>query len=167
MLFAYISSSPGVFMDGYGLSAGAYGLMFGVVTVFMIGGGQVNIILLRTRTVQSLLRAYSVVLLGGTVVILLAAVLGLPMWVLLVGLVGAGMCFAGIQANATAQALGPFPDNAASASALLGTVSMILGGAVAAVLAATGFDATVQMGAAMTAAAAVAVLLARALRSAG
>lgn len=163
-LFAYISASPGVFMDGFGMSSGAYGLLFGVVMVFLIAGGQVNIVLLRTRSVHVLLRRYTVVQLVGTAAILVAAVLGLGMWVLVVALIVAGMCFPGIQANATAEAMSPFPDNAASASALLGTVSMLLGGGVSALMAVTGFDAAIQMGAVMTAGALAAALLARSAR---
>lgn len=149
VLFAYIASSPAVFMDEYGVSPSVYGLLFGVNSVFLIAGGQVNMVLLRSRTPRQLIMLYAAVQSVSCILLTVAAVTNMPLPALLAPLFVASAAFGGISANAMAEALHPFPHNAASAAALVGTVSMTAGAGIAAVTAATGIDAGIQMGIAM------------------
>ncbi len=165
VLFAYIASSPGVFMDGFGISAGAYGVLFAVNSVFLVAGGQLNMRLLKSRTPRELLPWYAAVQTASGALLVLAAVLQLPLVMLVLPLFVVSAAFGGISANAMAEALHPFPHNAASAAALVGTVSMVLGAGIAAVMAATGFDAANQMAITMFLAAAATLALSLPLRA--
>ena len=160
VLFAYISSSPAVFMDTFGVSSGTYGLLFGLNSIFLVAGGQLNMRLLRVHSPHTLLRAYAAVQTVATLILSIVSVLALPLPVLLLPLFVASAAFGGIAANATAEALEPFPHNAASAAALVGTLSMTLGAIIAAAMAATGFEPAIQMSVVMFLGAALTLVLA-------
>ena len=122
-MFAYISGSPFVFIQVYGVSAQHYGWLFGLNALGIIGGSQVNRWLLRRQPAVAILRvantataAFGVALLGVAV----SGAGGLPL--LLVPLFGYVASLGFTYANAAALAMAPFPEKAGSASALLGTV---------------------------------------------
>lgn len=120
-LFAFVASSPILFMDGFHMSTKAFGLTFAVLVMGFIGGNQVNILLLRRLSSQRiffhalLFQVFAgLVLFAGTRlhVIGLSAMLVLFFFFLLsVGLT---------TPNAAALGLAPFSKEAGSASALLG-----------------------------------------------
>ena len=130
-MFAYISASPFVMQDIYGLSPQAFSLIFGTNALGIAILGQINGRLVGRVSPQRLLAvALVAVAVGGTA--LLVAVL------LNVGLVGIlpplfvvvasqGM----VLPNATALALADYPSTAGSASALLGVLQFSIGAAIA------------------------------------
>ena len=122
-LFAYISGSPFVFIEVFGVPAQHYGWLFGLNALGLIVASQINRRLLSRRTPDELLKwanlanaLFGIALAG----IALSGVGGLPLLLLpLFGYVTAlGFTFP----NAAAGALAPFGDRAGSASALLGSV---------------------------------------------
>ncbi|HEV7368319.1 multidrug effflux MFS transporter [Arenibaculum sp.] len=130
-IFAFISGSSFVLIDGLGLSPEEYGLSFGVVVVGYItgsfGAGRLSLALGPTRMVAL-----------GTAVLMLGGLSGLALAVagepsvasilapLFVFLAGAGLTLP----NTMAGAIGPFPAMAGLASALLGFIQMTLASAV-------------------------------------
>ena len=126
-MFAYISGSPFVFIDLYGVPADRYGWLFGMNAVGIIGGSQVNRYLLaRVESDRLLARANAVNLACGLLVLLMAWTNGLGLAGVLVPLflyiAALGFTFP----NASAGALAPFPDAAGSASALLGSLQFAI-----------------------------------------
>ncbi|HWA12248.1 MAG TPA: Bcr/CflA family multidrug efflux MFS transporter [Burkholderiales bacterium] len=120
-MFAYISGSPFVFIDLYGVPAEHYGWLFGLNAVGIIGGAQVNRHLLgRFEPDRLLARANVVNVTCGALLLLMAwtNVLGLPgiLVPLFLYIAALGFTFP----NASAGAMAPFPEKAGSASALLG-----------------------------------------------
>ncbi|TDD79842.1 Bcr/CflA family efflux MFS transporter [Actinomadura darangshiensis] len=131
-MFTYISGSPFVLQDIYGLSPQEFSLAFGVNSLGIVVAGQLSGLLAGRVPLRALLAAgLAVVAAGGTG--LLAAVLaGAGLYGVLPALflVAAGQGL--VLPNATALALsGRPPRVAGSASALLGVAQFALGGAAA------------------------------------
>ncbi len=130
-LLTYISASPFVLQDGYGVSPQVFSLVFAVnsvgIVVAGLGGGRL------TRRVGSarLLTTGQVLQAAGTVALLVVALTGsaalLP---LLVPLFVVVACNGLISPHSTALALAPHPDVAGSASALVGAAQFLLAGLI-------------------------------------
>lgn len=134
-MFAYIAASPFVFMQLYGLSAQAYGWLFGVNAFGLIVAAQANRYLLKRlaaqRVLKYALRGYlcSAVVMLAMVVSGAFGVLGvmLPLWLCIAVL---GFTFP----NSVAAAMTPFGDRAGMASAMLGTLQFSVAGLAAVVV---------------------------------
>lgn len=127
-LFAYVASSPLVFIDVFHLNGKEYGWIFAFLSIAFIGANQINMLLLNYYTSEQIVRA---ALIGMCLV--LVAFLSLTITGVL-GLYGTiaflffYLCFLGlINPNTAALALAPFSRNAGSASALLGAFQMCMG----------------------------------------
>lgn len=158
-LFTYISSSPAVFIDFYGVGESGFALLFAGLALMFAAGAQVNMRLLKVRPVLMLLRTSVAVQCAAAAAVLVVALLGLAMPVLLLPLAVALMTVAAVNGNAMALALDPFPRAAASAAALVGALQQGMGAVMSAVLAAVTLPAPTAMGLGMVAAAAVSVTL--------
>jgi DHA1 family bicyclomycin/chloramphenicol resistance-like MFS transporter len=158
-LFAYISASPAVFIDSYGVDRGAFTLIFVGLTLLLAFGAQVNRRLLRRRHVLPVLRASVTVQLVASSVVLVVAVLAVHLGVLLVPLGVALMTVVAVNGNAISLSIDPFPQSAASAAALTGGLQQGVAGITSAVLSALAFDPAVEMGATMLAASSLSLIL--------
>ncbi len=156
VLFSYISMSPFVLREEYGVGPVTFSWIFGANAAGLVVGGQVNARLVgrhgpaRMLHVGLGLLASAATCLG--IALAIEAPLGVvlaPMWFVLCGL---GMSFG----NATALALVPHGSIAGAASALLGTSQFLLGAAVPPLLSINGTTG-VAMGLAMAVAALLAV----------
>ncbi len=122
-MFAYISGSPFVFIQVYGVPAQHYGWLFGLNALGIIGGSQLNRWLLHHHPAATILGVANGVTAACGLALLAVAwsgTGGLPL--LLVPLFGYVTSLGFTYANAAALAMAPFPEKAGSASALLGTV---------------------------------------------
>jgi DHA1 family bicyclomycin/chloramphenicol resistance-like MFS transporter len=128
ILFTYIASSSFVFIEVYGVPLAFFGLLFATNAIGVYVGGQSNRWLLRRFSSHRLLNTA----VGGNVVatLLLAACAwtrfgGFPMFfgMLFLSLVTFGVMIP----NAMATTMQPFPDEAGTASAVLGIVQFVLG----------------------------------------
>jgi DHA1 family bicyclomycin/chloramphenicol resistance-like MFS transporter len=158
VLFGYISLSPFVLRQEYGVGSVAFSWIFGANALGMMVGGQVSARLVGRLGPARMLRAGLVLLASASALVALAlatsAPLGLvlaPMWFVLCGL---GLSFG----NATALALVPHGDLAGSASALIGTSQFLFGAAVPPLLSLGGASG-VAMGAGMVVAATLALVV--------
>jgi DHA1 family bicyclomycin/chloramphenicol resistance-like MFS transporter len=127
-LFTWIASSPDLLIRIYGIAPSAFGWVFGLNAVGVIGGNQVNRYLLRRRTPDQVLARSSVIAVGVAVLMTAAAVSGfggrysvLPLLFLLLATYGF------IQGNTMAGALNVDPRRAGAISALMGAVSFGMG----------------------------------------
>ncbi|GAA5067603.1 DHA1 family bicyclomycin/chloramphenicol resistance-like MFS transporter [Thermocatellispora tengchongensis] len=164
-MFAYISGSPFVLQEIYGVSPQTYSLLFGLnafglIAVSQIGGRITG----RVPGARLVLIGLAVSLAGALG--LLAGVttgLGLPAVAaaLFVMMCGAGLTLPGTGALALA---GQEPQVAGSASALLGVLQFALGAVAAPLVGLAGTDTGVPMAVVMIVAAALALLVFVALR---
>lgn len=158
-LFAYVSSSPIVFMDIYGVSETGYGWIFALLSVFFIGFSQVNSFILRWFTSKQIVGWALIAQCIFSILFLLAAMnnmLNLYTTISFIALFLA--CLGFINPNASALALAPFSKNAGSASALMGALQMGLGALASALISVFAADAVWPMPAVMTMAAVIGLM---------
>jgi MFS transporter, DHA1 family, multidrug resistance protein len=127
-MFAYISGSPFVVIELYGVSPQQYGWIFGANALGLIIASQLNRWLLARYRGDAILFAALAVAAAASVVLVLVAAFGLgglvglllPLFICIasVGLVGP---------NTAAAAMAPYGRMAGSASALLGTLQFVVG----------------------------------------
>ena len=126
-MFAYISGSPFVFIDLYGVPAQAYGWLFGSNAAGIIAFTQVNRRLLlrydagRILGIANLLSFLFCLVLLAMAVTNAAGLIGILVPLFFVVSLR-GLTFP----NASAGAMAPFPEKAGSASALLGSVQFAI-----------------------------------------
>ncbi len=125
-LLAYVSASPFVFQDIYGLSARGYSLVFGINSAGLILMGQVGGRLAGRLGSAVLLRAGSAVCAGGSVALVLALLLHAPLPLVLPGVfavvAGMGLVFP----NSTALGLTRHGNAAGATTALMGVIQFAL-----------------------------------------
>lgn len=126
--FAYISDSPFVLIDGYGVSARAFSLLFAATALALMLGSLAGGALLRAgrSTRAMLVLGASLLLAGGAGVVIGTHVdLGVAgfMVPMLVYFFGIGLA----SPSATALAMEPVPHLAGTASAAIGSVQMLAG----------------------------------------
>jgi DHA1 family bicyclomycin/chloramphenicol resistance-like MFS transporter len=150
-MIAYISDSPFVIQDIYGLSPQAFSLIFGVNALGLVIVGQINGRLVGRISPPRLLAVGLVgVAAGGTAVLVSvlshAGLVGL-IPALFVVVASQGM----VLPNATALALANYPSMAGSASALLGTFQFSIGAAIAPLVGIAGTSTALPMAVAIAA----------------
>ena len=141
-LFSYIAGASFVYQGQFGLDQQQFGLLFGAGAVWLIGGTQLNPLVLRRFAPAVVLMATTVLgLLAGATLLVLAltgtgGLVGVvaPLWVVL---------FAGGMAlpNAPALALSRHGEVAGAAAALLGAVQFGIGALVSPLVGLLGNDA--------------------------
>ncbi|MFD1096568.1 multidrug effflux MFS transporter [Salegentibacter chungangensis] len=126
-MFAYISDAPRLFMSNFDLSQKEFGMLFGINAAGLILGSQINRLFLRRFTTFQITFFNSIVLVGLASLFLVNSLIG-PNFYATVGLLFSILFLLGFQnPNTTALSLEPFATKAGRASALIGSLKMILG----------------------------------------
>ncbi|WP_163576675.1 multidrug effflux MFS transporter [Halomonas faecis] len=127
-LFAFVTASPFLYIEHFGLSPAMYPVVFGVNVVVIAGSNRVNIHLLRWRTPQQNLRlGLAIQLIAATGLAVVAAsgaaslVTVVPLVMLFTGMIGL------ITPNAISSLLEHFSHISATATALLGGIQFSSG----------------------------------------
>ncbi|WP_246131600.1 Bcr/CflA family multidrug efflux MFS transporter [Pistricoccus aurantiacus] len=127
-MFAFITASPFIYMQHYGLSPAMYPVVFGANVVVMASSNRLNIHLMRWRTPQQNLRLGLSIQLTAALILVLLVASGLdsiytvvPGIMLFVGVVGL------ITPNAISSLLEHFSHMSATATALLGSIQFTCG----------------------------------------
>lgn len=146
-LFAYITASPAIIIDEYGISPQAFGFIFGANSIGLVGIAQLAGRLAGRVPPLALLRtavAVQAVAAGAFLAVAVTDAGGLPLLLaplfLVVASVGA------VNPTATALALAPFPERAGAASALMGTLQLAIGAGAGAIAGLLGFSAATSLG---------------------
>lgn len=127
-LFTYISGSPFVLMEKFGLSETTYGWVFGSNAAFFIIGSQINNRVLRNYDSEKVTFVSAVGLLAVGIFIAIATFFDLlSSWGYIGLLMGFMFCLGFINPNTMALSLMPFVRNAGMASALNGSLRMLSG----------------------------------------
>ncbi|MGI5227738.1 multidrug effflux MFS transporter [Actinoallomurus sp. CA-142502] len=163
-MFAYISGSPFVVQNIYGLSPQDYSLIFAVNSLGIVAFGQVSGLLVGRVRLITLLHAGLLVSLAGGVLLLVAVFGGLglpgvlPALFLVVSAIGLTL------PNSTALALTGRPANVAgSASALFGLLQYVVGALAAPLVGLAGGHSAAPMAIVIAASAAMGIVLLAAL----
>ncbi|PPK92122.1 DHA1 family bicyclomycin/chloramphenicol resistance-like MFS transporter [Kineococcus xinjiangensis] len=131
-VFAYVSGSPFVLQQGFGLDERTFALVFGAGAVGLVAASQVNVVLLGRFAPERILTAALTAGAVAGLVLVVTALTGLggiygillPLWVVLAVVALCGP-------NAAAVALSRHGERAGAAAALLGSAQFGVGAAVA------------------------------------
>jgi len=142
---AYVSASPFVLQDIYGVSPQLYGVFFGVNAGAMIAASQINAHLVGRWDPRRLLEVAGFALAGVGALLLVAVELGLGLWVVALCMLGLMACWGFIPANAISLAMTDHPEIAGSASAVLGIFQFGLAGLAAPLVGVAGATSALPM----------------------
>jgi len=157
-LFAYVSSSPTVFMKIYEVSKTGYGWIFALLSVSFIGSSQVNSLILKWFSSNKIV---TWALIAQCIFSLIFLIFAINDWLDLystIAFIALFLCCLGlINPNAAALSLAPFSKNAGSASALMGALQMGLGALASVMISLFSEHSVIPMPLVMTAAAFIAL----------
>jgi len=126
-LFAFISGSSFVLIDGFGLGPKAFGFAFGLVVLGYMTGTQVSVRLSRKMALKNVVglggRIGLIAGIGGLLTVLIAPP---SIFTVIVPMFCYNIAVGFIMPNTMAGAIGPFPHMAGAASALMGFVQMTM-----------------------------------------
>jgi DHA1 family bicyclomycin/chloramphenicol resistance-like MFS transporter len=159
-LFAYVSDSPAIFMEGYGVSNRTYGWIFAVLAVGFVGLSQFN------RVFSKHFKAEQIVFGAVSCMVVISIVLlyGLNQgWFGIVGTAALIFIFLGcigiVNPNAAALSMAPFEKNAGSAASLFGLIQWGIAGLSSIVVSLFKSRTPVPLAVIMTATAILALLI--------
>jgi DHA1 family bicyclomycin/chloramphenicol resistance-like MFS transporter len=121
-MFAYITGSPFVYINLFGVRAENYGWFFGSNALGMIALSQINGRLVRSYNPTKILRACLLVTAIFSLILIFAGILHFGFWGVAIPIFLYVASLGMILPNATAGALSEQAENAGSASALIGTL---------------------------------------------
>lgn len=159
-LFAYITDSPSIFMDGYGVSSQTYGWIFAIVTIGFIGMSQLNRVFSKYFKAEQIVFAAVVAMAVISIVLLYGLNQG---WFGLVGTAAMLFIFLGcigiVNPNAAALSMAPFEKNAGSAASLFGLIQWVIAGLLSIVVSFFKSSTAIPLAGIMTATAVLALLI--------
>jgi MFS transporter, DHA1 family, multidrug resistance protein len=159
VLFSYISMSPFVLQDDYGLSPQAFSYVFAANAVGLMIAGRISAVLVRRRGPVVTLRTGLSLQLGSGAALLLAVLLDAGLPVVLPILLLAVSSFSLVVPSATALGMEAHSARAGTASGLMGLAMFGLSGALAPIVSISGAT-PLLMASAMVVAAALALVIA-------
>jgi DHA1 family bicyclomycin/chloramphenicol resistance-like MFS transporter len=130
-LFTYVAGSPAIFMDGFHISAKAYGGIFALLSVGFIGCSQLNHLLTRRYKSETIFKVAAIIQTVAAAIYLIGVLnnwYGIAANIILLFIILS--CSGLTYPNAAAVALRPFSKNAGSAAALLGFIQLGIGGLI-------------------------------------
>ncbi len=148
-LFAYLSASPFLFQEVYGLDPQGYGLLFAANSVGVVAGVQISSRLAKRIPPQWILSVSTLVLLGSALAIIVLDLAGAGFWGTVIPLwffmTACGFGFPLVQALALAN----HGAEAGTAASLLGAVNFGLAGLISPIVGLFGISNAVPMGVVM------------------
>ena len=160
-MFAYITGSPTLFIDGFGVPAENYGWIFGANAAGIVGVSQLNRRLLLGHPGARLLRMAVATNAAAGIVLLIVALAGSGLAALLVPLFVAVATVGAVLPNSTSGALAAYPERAGAASALIGSCQLVLGAIASSLIGAFGTGTAVPMAAVIAGCGTLAFLVTR------
>lgn len=124
-LFAYITGSPFIYLDFFGLSSREYGIIFSINSIGFIAASQINARLLRKFSIEILLKKILFLQLFCGIILIVSGVNEPGFWLLTLLFFIFLFCCGAIVPNTTALALANQSIHSGSASALLGTLQFL------------------------------------------
>ena len=162
-LFAYVASSPVIFMQVYNTSQKTYGWIFAFLSIGLIGSSQLNALLLKHFKSEQIIKIMLITQLFFSIVLVAASyaeILTLPLLLILLFMILS--CVGILNPNAAALSLAPFTKNAGSASALMGAIQMGAGALISIIISFFDKPSTLPMSTAMASSALLAFFILKA-----
>jgi DHA1 family bicyclomycin/chloramphenicol resistance-like MFS transporter len=160
-LFAYISGSPFVLQEIYGLSPEAFSFAFGANGLGLVIGSQINARLVTRYGPAYLLRRALLVIMAAAAALVAVTVVDLGVWPVIACTFVVMSTLSFVMPNSTALALAEHGAVAGTASALLGVTQFLIGGLAAPLVGIGGTGSAVPMAVVMLSLASGAVVMNR------
>jgi DHA1 family bicyclomycin/chloramphenicol resistance-like MFS transporter len=160
-LFAYISGSPFVLQDIYGLSPQAFSFAFGANGLGLVIGSQINARLVTHYGPAYLLRRALLVIVVAAAALVVVTTADLGVWPVIACTFVVMSTLSFVMPNSTALALAEHGAVAGTASALLGVTQFLIGGLAAPLVGIGGTGSAIPMAVVMLSLASGAVLVNR------
>ena len=160
-LFAYISGSPFVLQEIYGLSPQAFSLAFGANGLGLVIGSQINARLVTRYGPAYLLRRALLVITVAAAALVAVTIIDLGVWPVIACTFVVMSTLSFVMPNSTALSLAEHGAVAGTASALLGVTQFLIGGLAAPLVGIGGTGSAVPMAVVMLSLASGAVLVNR------
>lgn len=159
-LFAYLSGSPFVFMNIYGLSEKQYGWIFGLIAAGLITCSQLNNLLVKRFSSESIVKTVMLVQASAGILFCAGTVMGIldvytTIFLIFIFLSCQGFSFP----NSAALSMAPFSKEAGSASALMGALQMGFGSIASAMVGAMNDGTQLPMASIMTGCAVIGLII--------
>ena len=149
-LYAYLSGSPHLYLELFGLSEQAYGIVFAIIAAGLVTATQLNNRLLRNRSSERIVTLAVMGQLVSAGVLLADVYFGYSDLYLTTALIFAYLfCLGFIFPNSSALSLDTMQHTAGSASALMGSLQMAVGALASALVGVLQNETAVPMAAAM------------------
>lgn len=127
-LFVYLAASPTIFMEIFGVSEQVYGWIFAIIAMGIVGMSQVNVLLIKKFSNETVLFSALLALVIASLIFLLCSYMGWYNLYSVVGTMFVFLCCIGLSnPNSAALAMAPFGSKAGSAAAMLGFLQMAAG----------------------------------------
>lgn len=127
-LFAYLASSPTIFMEIFKVTEAAYGWIFAIIAMGIVGMSQFNVPLVKRFKSEKILIGAFLALLSVSLVFCFCAYHGYyNLYSVILTLFLFLACIGLSNPNSAALAMAPFGKKAGSAAALMGFLQMVLG----------------------------------------
>lgn len=127
-LFAFIATSPSVFIDQYDISPQVFGFVFGLNAIGLVAASQIASRLIGRRGSRPILRAALAIQATAGIVLLVVVLTGVGgLAAFLAPLFFVVSPFGAVLPTSTALALTPFPERAGTASAFIGALQLAVG----------------------------------------
>lgn len=124
-LFIYVAGSPIIFMEMYHVSPKMYGVIFAILSLGFIGGGQINIQLMKKFSSDKIFAGALLVQVIASAAFLICVLFGLlDLYGIIVMFFLCLSCIGLTNPNSNALALAPFTRTLGSASALMGCIQI-------------------------------------------
>ncbi len=160
-LFTYISGAPVLFLDILKINPTHFAWLFGANALGFIAAAQLNQVILRYITPQRLIAISATLAVTIAAILLAVTIFAIPSTTLYVILIFGFMAALGpLVPNTTALALTPFSKYAGSASALIGSLQMLLAAIASALVSTLSNGTAIPMAAIMLTCAAFALAIA-------
>lgn len=158
-LFTYVSGSPVIFLELYDLDPADFGFLFAAISVGFIGASQLNILLSRWFSPDTIFRVVLPVQVALGIGFVISSLVHPPIWVAVSFIFLTMSCIGILNPNAAALALAPFTRNLGSAAAMAGFTQITLASVVSAVVGASGAVSLLSFAVLMSASSVCALLV--------
>lgn len=159
-LFAYVSASPIVFIDGFHLTKNEFGWLFAGLSVGFIGSSQLNSMFIKKYKSEQMINVSIVCMVIISTVFFIGSINHWFGMAATIALIFGVLCCVGICApNTSALSLAPFTQNAGAASALMGAAQMAVGAGASIGISAIKIHSSLPMSVVMISSSVIALLI--------
>ncbi len=144
-LFGYITGSPSVYMDFFGMNSQEYAMFFALNSLGFIGAAQINARILKKLKIEEVLRKSLFFMACSGFILLLVTVFCPVFWAFIFIFFIFLACIGGTSPNLTALALKKQTAHSGSASALLGAIQFVFAVTVSFVVSFLPFNGLISM----------------------